>query len=115
MKILMIDDELNLINLFKIMFERNGHIADTVNNLEEAKNLIDNNYDYILVDFYMNNENTLDFVKYLLTKYNKNQVCMLTGTEDKKDYKKMDKIGVVKYLKKPITYNEIIEKLSEKK
>lgn len=114
MKVLFVDDEITLISLFKIMFEKNGHKADIVDNLEEAKNMINNNYDYIIVDYYMNNETTLDFVKLLLEKYDKNKVCMLTGSEDKKDYKKMNKIGVVKYLKKPITYNEILEKLSEK-
>ncbi len=114
MKVLLIDDELNLIKLFKIMFEKNNHQADIVDNLEDAKKLLINDYDFVLIDFYMHNSNTLEFVKILLEKYGENKVCMLTGSEDKKDYKKLSKIGVTKYLKKPITYNEIIEKISEK-
>ncbi len=113
MKLLLIDDEENLVELFQSILIRKGYSVDIATNINTAEKLAnDNTYDFILIDYYIGPKNSLEFIVKLLEKYNEKQLCICSGTERKKDYEKLRKIGITKTLKKPITYNEILEKIS---
>lgn len=109
MKILFIDDEESIVKVFKNIFTLKGYEVDTSTTIKGALNLLENDYDYIVVDFYMEDICTIDLIEEMLKKYDKNNICVLSGLEDEKEIEKLTKIGVVKFLKKPATYKQILE------
>lgn len=108
-RILLIDDEVNLLQIFKLILTKHGFDVHTANTIEKAKELLNNTFDFILVDYYMGTENTSNFIKEMIEKIEVKKICVLSGTQRKEDIKKLNKIGVVNFLKKPIEYDKIIE------
>lgn len=113
-KILLVDDDVVILDIFKLMLEKKGYKVDCASTITKALDLIKTNYDFIFVDYYMDDCDTTDLIKEIFKIYNKNQVCVVSGLEDKKSYKRLSKIGIINILKKPLTAMQIIDFIKEK-
>ncbi len=109
--ILLIDDEINILKIFSMILNKHGFNVITASTVEEAL-LLYKNSDFIFVDFYMNGTNTLKLLKEMIKEINVKNICVLSGLEDKDLIKKISKIGISNFLKKPIPYDKILDMIN---
>lgn len=108
-KILLVDDEVSLLEIFELMLVSKGHEVDSVSDINDAFNKLNNNYDFYFIDCFLENGNSLKLVNEIVKKSKPSNVCILSGLEDEKMKKKFKKLGVEKFLKKPILSMEFDE------
>lgn len=66
MKIAVIDDEIDLLNIMRFNFEDMGHEAHTFSDLSEAINALKiGGFDYLIIDYYMPQMNGDEFIETL--------------------------------------------------
>lgn len=108
-KILIIDDDEIILDIFKLILIKYNYNVDVASTTKDATKLLKNKYDYVFVDYFMEEQNTLNLIKEIFKYYNSSNVCVVTGLEDIKEFKMLKKIGINNILKKPITAMEIID------
>lgn len=111
LKLITVDDEYLIRNLIKncISWEEIGiDIIGEASNAEEAINLIENNTpDIILTDICMPSTDGLDMSRYILERYNKVRVVVITGYDEFEYAKRAIKVGVSDFILKPINDDEL--------
>jgi DNA-binding response OmpR family regulator len=105
---LVIDDELDICIMLKIVLEQNGFIVNYCNKpiiaLDEFK---PNFYDLIMLDIQMPEINGLQLYREIRKRDNKTKICFLTASEALFDI--ADKfIPVYTFIAKPVENNELI-------
>lgn len=106
--ILWADDEIDLLKPHVMFLENKGYQVDTINNGDEALDLIEQkNYDIVFLDENMPGLSGLETLKLLKTKKNI-PVVMITKSEE--EYIMEDAIGsqIADYLIKPVNPNQIL-------
>ena len=103
--ILVIDDELPVLNMLRLILTRNGFIVDTAENGEEGIEKINSNhYALILTDIKMNNVSGEDVLDYIKGKKKKSiPVVGMSGTPWLLELNNFDAI-----LPKPCSMKEIL-------
>lgn len=114
-KVLLIDDEISLLQVYKVLLNKYGYEVDTASTIDNAFLLFSNEYNYLFIDYYMHNENTLKLIEKAVEIYGENKICIVTGLEDEKVYKKIMKLGVKKLLKKPLLTTDFIQIIDTEK
>lgn len=107
MKILIADDEKDIVGLLKDRVVIKGHLADTAHDGKEALKLIKSgSYDLIFLDHKMPELTGLELLKYIRQNNLPLKVAMITGYEDVNEFF-MKKMGADEYLSKPIKMKDI--------
>ncbi len=109
-KILLVDDDLELIQLLKELLELEGFDVIIAYDGEQALALIDNTIDLILLDIMMPKKNGLDTLKEL-RRYYKVPVIMLTAKGNELDRVLGLELGADDYLPKPFNDRELIARV----
>lgn len=112
-KILFIDDDENLLEIYKTILVLKGYAVTTVSSIKEADKLLNNEYDKLFIDYYMKDGDTIDLVRKCTSIYGCSNVIILSGFEDSKIVKKLNKLGVTKLLKKPVLATQFSKIIDE--
>ncbi len=107
--VLVIDDEQIVCDSCHHILTNEGYKVETCTNpIEGYKNAINNNYDVILLDIIMGELNGLQLLDKLRVKKPDQPVIIVTGYPTTKSKEKSNNFGVLNYILKPFTPNEIL-------
>jgi DNA-binding response OmpR family regulator len=114
-RLLLVDDEQDIAYTFRIALEDNGFVVDTFNDPQEAlSNFAAGLYDLLLIDIKMPKMNGFELYQKIEKIDNKAKVCFITAYEVY--YKSLRElfpsIEVDCYIKKPITTNDLVERIT---
>ena len=108
MKILIIEDDTNILSLLKEYFKEEGFIIDIAENGEEGEYLATlNKYDIIILDWMLPKKNGIEVLKTLRNKKILTPIIMLTAKGDIEDKINGLKTGADDYLTKPFSLEEL--------
>ena len=108
MKILLIDEYIDIVMILGNCLRRNNYEVEVALNLMDAKARISEEIDAILVDIRIS-QNILEFVK---EKYSNIPVIMMIGWAEPEYINELLKLGATHYIYKPFNFKELIELLS---
>lgn len=108
MKLLIIEDDINILSFLKRGFEEDGYILDSATNGDDGEYLACiNSYDIIILDWMLPLKNGIEVLKSLRTKNILTPILMLTAKGEIKDKIQGLKGGCDDYLSKPFSFDEL--------
>lgn len=108
MKILIIEDDKNILSFLIRGFEEAGHILDSALDGEDGEYLaITNTYDIIILDWMLPIKSGIEVLKSLREKQLTTPILMLTAKDEIDNKVKGLKTGCDDYLSKPFSFNEL--------
>lgn len=111
-QILVVDDDTRLRNLLGKFLEENNFLLSLAKDTTEARSLMsENNFDLLIVDVMMPNENGIDFTSEI-RKNSRIPVIMLTARGDFDDRIKGLEAGADDYLPKPFEPKELLLRIN---
>lgn len=119
MKILLVDDNVDISTMFSKYFTIKGHKCTVSNNGQNGLRMIENqNYDIILLDLAMPDFSGRDIVDHLYKTgkmVHKVVISLTASSVSDDDTQELKKRGVHSVLKKPIDPDELLDYLEEVK
>ena len=113
-KILMIDDEPDLLKLSSSILRREGFAVETRSDGREALALLQSeSFDIILLDLRMPEMSGLDFLRHFNVRERPEEVLILTAHADVQSAVETVKLGAYGYLAKPFNAEEILNHISK--
>jgi DNA-binding NtrC family response regulator len=112
-RILIVDDEPDLISIFKMVLEMNDFEVDAYNDpLSALSNFKQNAYGLVILDIRMPHINGFELYKKIRTVDDKVNVCFMTGFEDylqefKKSFPMLDEIKC--FIRKPNAIEDLVK------
>jgi two-component system response regulator PilR (NtrC family) len=108
-RILVVDDEQSLRQLFKMLLEKEGYAVDVGGSLEDAVQAIAHNlYDLVLTDLKMaSDDDGLKVLRAALQKDPGTQVVVLTAYGTIESAKEAMRLGAYDYIQKPFNNNDL--------
>lgn len=108
MKILIVDDDINISNILSIALKNEGYDIEVCNNSIKSKDLIaTSNYDLIILDIMMPNINGYDLCKHARY-FTDAPIIFITCLDDEESLITALKLGGDDYIKKPFNLSEVI-------
>jgi len=112
MKLLLIEDEENIVSFLKRGLEEDGYILDIAYDGEEGEYLASvNNYDVIILDWMIPKKSGIDVLKSLRSKNISTSILMLSAKGESENKIEGLKNGCDDYLSKPFNFNELEARL----
>lgn len=109
LKILVIDDDVNLNNLIAKVLTKNGYEVFQAANASEAYDVLDEQYiDLIITDIMMPGMDGYDFTESLREEKIEIPILIITAKQEFQDKAKGFKVGADDYLVKPINLEELL-------
>ncbi len=110
MKILLADDEVEILRLYKEMLEGNGHEVTTARDGSETLDQIaDQAYDLLVLDLHMPKANGFDVLKQMQEKGQEIPVIVMTGHyPDEEITERMKGLSVEEVLRKPVMITTLL-------
>ncbi len=115
MKILIVDDEVNVVELIKFNLELNNYSTEvSYNGLDALEKIYNNNYDLVVLDNMLPGMNGIDVIKKI--KQNrvtrKLPILMLTANSSQADIIHGLNVGADDYLTKPFSVQELLARVN---
>lgn len=111
-KILVVDDDFELLDTVKELLSRNGYVVDTASCVSDAEPMLGaTEYDLIIVDWVMPGVHGIDFVDALRKKRIHTPVLMLTGQDSIQHKTSGLDAGADDYLIKPFDRRELVSRV----
>ncbi len=111
MKILIIEDNINLVNTLKDVLENNNYEVSYFTDLDNIENyLILNSYDLIILDLMLGNYSGIEFLKYVREDIN-TPIIILTAKNTKEDIIRGFKVGADDYITKPFDMDILLARI----
>lgn len=108
MKILLVEDEIDLNNIVNKYLKKNGYTVDSVFDGEDALfHLSEATYDLVILDVMLPKLNGFEVLERMRSKNNKTPVLMLTARVSIDDKVKGLDLGADDYLAKPFDFEEL--------
>lgn len=108
MKILLVEDEIDLNNIVNKYLKKNGYTVDSVFDGEDALfHLSEATYDLVILDVMLPKLNGFEVLERMRSKNNKTPVLMLTARINIDDKVKGLDLGADDYLAKPFDFEEL--------
>lgn len=112
-KVLIVEDDSDLRNLFKKVLEKNGYEVSTASNGAEALSLLSTSYeDVIISDIMMPVMDGYEFIRSLRDGGVETPVLMITAKDSFDDMRRGFLSGADDYLVKPVNVNEMVLRVS---
>lgn len=116
-KILVVEDEIHIQRLTRLILEKNGHIVQAASNGEEALKAVepkDCNFDLILLDIMMPGVDGLQVLRTLkqLAHMSKTPVVMLTAIAQEAVVIKGVQLGAKDYIRKPFHPADLLDRIT---
>jgi DNA-binding response OmpR family regulator len=117
-RILVADDEVNLVNILEKSLVRDGHTVVTAyDGIEALRRLSLGDIDLVVIDMVMPNMNGLDAIKEMQKKYPKVKIIAISGGGNRggpRDYLDVAKqLGASQCLFKPFMLNELSARIKD--
>ena len=110
MKLLLIEDDIDITNNLKLLLKENNYEFDNAYNITEGINKLSNNYDLIILDISLPDGNGFSFYKnHLLAK--NIPVVFLTAKDDEDDIVNGLELGAEDYITKPFSSKELLGRI----
>lgn len=116
MKILLVDDEPLILKSLKrsILSLENDTVVSTACSVEESRALLkENEYDCIVSDLNMPEENGLSLIRFLKEEFISTPLIIMTGCQKAESAVECMKHGAVDYINKPVSAKELIKKVRQ--
>jgi len=108
MKILIVEDDDNILSFLKRGFEEDGFIIDSASNGNDGEYLATmNHYDIIILDWMLPNRNGIEIIQSVRDKNISTPIIMLTAKDDIDDKVFGLTTGADDYLSKPFSFKEL--------
>ena len=108
-KLLILEDDETLAQLFKAGFIRKGFVAYTAYNIEQASSLLEQyNFTHALLDLNIAGNSSLNFIETLKDKDDNIKIVMLTGYASINVAVSAIKNGALNFLTKPASVKEVL-------
>ena len=109
-KILIVDDEVDILELMKISFERRNYDVLIAKDGKEALEVMrGQNVAVVLSDMVMPNMDGIELLKRIKRRYTDIDVIMMTGNSTLDSAIEAIKIGAYNYVEKPIDFKELFK------
>lgn len=113
-RILLVDDEPNIVKQFRRAFKREGYIVDTAYNGEDGwEEYQKRYYDVVIVDWKMGKMNGMQLLQKIDEMHPSAKVIMITAFGDEQTAIDAHHRHAFDYLKKPVDMNELLSKVKE--
>lgn len=114
MKILVIDDDMISLKMFKNALELNGYNCKSCSSSEEGlKEFESTDYDVVFTDYTLPEINGIELIKRFKNIENKAYIVLYTGNVEKDIINKAYNCGADYFFEKPVTWNRVNELLCE--
>ena len=110
MKLLLIEDDIDITNNLKLLLKENNYEFDNAYNITEGINKLSNNYDLIILDVSLPDGNGFSFYKNHLLEKNI-PVVFLTAKDDEDDIVNGLELGADDYITKPFSSKELLARI----
>ncbi len=111
-KILLVDDDLELLDLFGTFLTENGYLLETASDgLEALAKLKENEFEIVVSDVLMPNMGGMELLKHIKHNHPETDVIMLTGEQLDLSFADVINAGANDYLSKPILLEDLKAKL----
>lgn len=110
MKLLLIEDDIDITNNLKLLLKENNYEFDNAYNITEGINKLSNNYDLIILDVSLPDGNGFLFYKNHLLEKNI-PVVFLTAKDDEDDIVNGLELGAEDYITKPFSSKELLARI----
>lgn len=111
-KILVIDDDHNILKVIKMRLESQGYAITTITNANDAINRVQKeNFDLALVDLKLNGMDGIDLMKNIHQINQAMPILILTAYGTIKNAVRAMKEGAYNYLTKPFDYHELLSQI----
>lgn len=115
MRVLLIDDEKELVTTLSERLELRGFDTDWATSGEEGLELVkQNQYDWVLVDLKMPGLSGFEAIKAIKQISPETHVVLLTGHSAIEDLDRALDLGAVKYLVKPVEIDDLLGLMQKK-
>ena len=112
--ILIVDDDADFLNMLSQRLKTRGLEADTVNNGEEALEIVKGkNYNIVILDLVMPGMGGMEVLRTVKKTYPHLPVIVLTGQGTTEDAVQAMKEGALDYLEKPVEIGTLVQKILE--
>lgn len=113
-KILIIDDEVNVVQLLSKFLTRNGFDVGTASSGNSGLEILKTEpFDLVLCDFRLEDTDGREILKKIKTQYPKTGVIIITGYSDIKMAVELIKMGAYDYISKPLYPDEILNTITK--
>lgn len=108
MKLLIVEDDLNILSLLENGFKESGHIVDKADNGEDGEYLVSiNKYDVIILDWMLPIKSGIDILDYIRIQNINTPVLILSAKDQTQSKIQALKRGCDDYLSKPFSFEEL--------
>ena len=112
MKILLVEDEIDLNNVVTKYLKKNGYSIDSIFDGEEALDYLRyGEYDLVILDIMMPKVNGFEVIKELRNNGDNTAILMLTARDSADDKVKWLDLGADDYIVKPFDFNELLARI----
>lgn len=113
-KILLVDDEKDILELFEMLFESEGFDVTTANSGNEAIEILHNNhFDVIFSDFKMPNGNGQSLLEWVKYNYKDDTLFYFCSGQTDKSEKELKAMGALRLFEKPIDIVKTIQTIKK--
>jgi len=106
--ILVVDDEPNIRSTLKGVLAREGHQVDDAATLTDARRLLREAYDVVLLDVRFPGENGLDLLAEIRADAPETTVIMMSGNADLETAVRATRLGAYDFLEKPLSLERLL-------
>jgi two-component system nitrogen regulation response regulator NtrX len=106
--ILVVDDEPNIRSTLKGVLSREGHHVDDAASLADARRLLREAYDVVLLDVRFPGENGLDLLAEIRADAPETTVVMMSGNADLETAVRATRLGAYDFLEKPLSLERLL-------
>jgi len=112
--VLVVDDEIDIGFLMKVILNGAGHSVVHVEDLETARQELEKKkFDAIFLDLNLNGEWGLDLVSDIRARNRKAKIAVITALKSSRTQKKLDEENIDTVIQKPFNRTQILEVLSQ--
>lgn len=108
MKILLVEDSEMIVKAIKFLLEEHNYDVSVASTIKDAKEIISNNYDLIILDVMLPDGNGLDFFK----NYINVPTLVLSAHDEEEDVVTSLDLGVEDYIIKPFRSKELLSRIN---
>lgn len=117
MKILIVDDDKDMVSLMRYIFQDEGYEVETANSGEEAiRKLRSGRYPVLILDYDLRDKTGFDIMKYMNDHDLRSKVVMVSGYSRPEVKNQAYEMGISKFVAKPFEIKDLmkdIENLSD--
>ncbi len=103
LKILIVDDEQSVAEIFQLILEDEGHTVDTASSGQEALSLAESQYDFVVIDIDLHDISGDQVAKVILKRHTDVKIVLMTGYPELVEGIRVLDIDVADILVKPFS------------